>query len=681
MTSAAAPSGKSSICDGESMSFAGKIIEYIEHGKFICALVIGEEAGRLRLINQNGRELKLARARVLHETAGPVAAGESREDVQRLLQDVNMRRNGLAAQVDLGAIWQLANEEMLFRFTPEFLAGLCFGEDGSEDQIAAFLRTIFADRFYFKYREGLIHVHSSEVVEQLMAKAEKDREKNELLAKGSAALTLIRQGEDPGDWPEKGRCLALVRDYYLFGNDFGDSELARELLKRAGLTGPHDVYNLLVQAGIWRRHENIPVLRYEVPGAFADEVLREAEDCRDPELAELLAEGYRDFTELPLLTIDGNMTRDFDDALHLEKRGENYLVGIHVADVSRYVRPGSLLFAEARRRCTSLYFPEGQIPMLPEHLSEGVCSLVLGKVRAATSIMVELSPAGEVVDCRITPSAVVVKRQLSYAEANLILATDGDLKTLDRLGQILLEKRIREGALVMPFPDVVIDIAADDRVAVRLEDGNSGTRALVAEFMVLANTMAASYVADREVPGLFRGQDNPHKRLFAGFNRDLFLNSRQRRFLRPAKITTRAKPHSCVGVMQYTTITSPIRRFLDLVMQLQVMALARGQGAAFPEHELNGFLADITRVQSRANLVKRLRFRYWLLKYLEPLVGERVEAMIIDRGKKRVNILLTDLLLDADLPITPGISAEPGAIVKVKVSQVGPMDDLLKLEW
>jgi exoribonuclease-2 len=116
-------------------------------------------------------------------------------------------------------------------------------------------------------------------------------------------------------------------------------------------------------------------------------------------------------------------------------------------------------------------------------------------------------------------------------------------------------------------------------------------------------------------------------------------------------------------------------------MQLQVMALARGQGAAFPEHELNGFLADITRVQSRANLVKRLRFRYWLLKYLEPLVGERVEAMIIDRGKKRVNILLTDLLMDADLPITPGISAEPGSIVKVKVGQVSPLDDLLRLEW
>ena len=104
----------------------------------------------------------------------------------------------------------------------------------------------------------------------------------------------------------------------------------------------------------------------------------------------------------------------------------------------------------------------------------------------------------------------------------------------------------------MPFPDVVINVEDDENVEVRLEDGNTGSRALVAEFMVLANTLAASYVADREVAGLFRGQDVPHKRLFEGFQRDLFLNFRQRRFLRPAKITTRAKPHSCVGVRRGT---------------------------------------------------------------------------------------------------------------------------------
>ena len=128
-------------------------------------------------------------------------------------------------------------------------------------------------------------------------------------------------------------------------------------------------------------------------------------------------------------------------------------------------------------------------------------------------------------------------------------------------------------------------------------------------------------------------------------------------------------------------MTSPIRRLLDLVMQIQIMSMVRGQGAAFHKHELESLIAEITRAQSRANLVSRMRHRYWLLKYLEPLVGERLDALVIDRGQKRVNVVLTDLLMDADLPNNQGVSCEPGSMTKVKVAKVNPLDDLLRLEW
>ena len=175
--------------------------------------------------------------------------------------------------------------------------------------------------------------------------------------------------------------------------------------------------------------------------------------------------------------------------------------------------------------------------------------------------------------------------------------------------------------------------------------------------------------------------DTVVKRLYEGFHKDLYLNYRQRRFLRPAKITTRAQPHSCVGVMQYTTMTSPIRRLFDLVMQHQIMSMVRGQGAAFQEHELESLIAEISRVQSRANLVKRQRHRYWLLKYLEALAGQRLDVLIINCGQRRVNVVITDLLMEADLPATQGIRCEPGNTVKVKVAKVEPLDDQLRLEW
>ena len=662
------------------MALTGGIVEYIEHGKFICALVMAVEDKRLRLLNQNGREVKLPLARVLHRNSGPVTV-ISREAAQALLQEVNLRRRELAASVNLEDLWELASAEDTDSFSPEFLAGLCFGTEADEDQVAAFLRAVFEDRFFFKFREGRIQVHPPEVVTQLRERAERLQAEEVFEAECQALINALRQGQTPAAGAEGERCLELLADYYLFGNEAPEAARAREVLKKAEIRGEEEIYQLLLRAGYWQPHENLGVLRYQVPVTFGEETLAEAAACREPQLAELLAEGYRDLTELPLLTIDGETTRDFDDALHLERRGENFLVGIHIADVCRYVKPGTALFEEARNRTTSLYFADRSVPMLPETVSEGVCSLIRDRVRPVTSVLALLSPAGEVLEYSLKRAVVRVQRQLSYDTANRLLESDPELRELDGLARLLRERRIAGGALLMPIPDVLIDLDPEGRVSVRLADGDSGCRALVAEFMVLANILIAGYLADREVPGLFRGQNEPHRRLFQGFQRDLYLNFRQRRFLQPARITTRAQPHSCVGSMQYTTMTSPIRRFFDLVMQHQVMSLLQGKGARFQEHELEGFLAEIIRLQSRAGLVRRLRHRYWLLRYLENRVGERMTALVVDRGPRRVNVVLTEILLEAALPVTGGIKAEPGDRVEVKVARVKPLEDLLRLEW
>ena len=662
------------------MTLTGRIVEYIEQGKFICGIALEEENRRLRLINQNGREIKLPQARVLHQTARPVAA-TSREAAQELLQEVNRKRHDLVAAINLEELWELASGEGKEAFTPEFLAALSFGAEVDEDQVAAFLRAVLEDRFFFKFREGRIVVHPPEVVGQMREKAVQAKAEELFQAECVAGLEGLRRGEKPSESAGLTKCLQILADHYLFGGESPTDAQAREIIKLGQIHGVEEIHQLLVAAGFWQPHENLGLLKHQVPVAFSAEALAEADVCQEPSAAELLAEGYRDFTDLSLLTIDGETTRDYDDALHIERRGDDFLVGIHVADVARYVKPGSALFAEARQRATSLYFPDSRVPMLPESISEGVCSLICERVRPVTSIMVQLSASGEVLDYSVRRAMVKVRRQLSYTYVDQELERDEELRDLARLAGLLRERRIAGGALLMPIPDVLIDIAEGGQVSVRLADGDSGGRALVAEFMVLANSLFAAYVADRQVLGLFRGQNEPHRRLYQGFLRDLQLNFRQRRFLQPARITTRAQPHSCVGTMQYTTMTSPIRRFFDLVMQHQVMSMLRGQGAKFESHELESFIAEIIRFQSRAGLVRRLRHRYWLLRYLEGRVGERMEALVVDRGPRRVNVVLTEILMEADLPLTSGVSAEPGAHVMVRLARVKPLEDLLRLEW
>ncbi|MBU0486053.1 MAG: RNB domain-containing ribonuclease [Proteobacteria bacterium] len=663
------------------MTQQGKIVEYVEHGKFICASVVEDINKRLRVINQNGREVKLPEARVVHQSLKSCSMGEAREELQAQLKAIDDRRSQMMSLVNLAEIWELANEEDEALFAPAFLAELSFGEEASDDHVAAFLRCVFHDRIFFKYKEGKIVVHSSEVVEQLKNRQDKEGRKEELLETGAECLASLAAGRAAEHWPEREKCLELVRDFYLYGKEAPEAELARDLLKRAKLNEPHDVFDLLVKAGVWARHENVNLMRYAVPVEFAPAALAQAEKVVEPELSDLLAEGYRDLTDLPLLTIDGDGTRDFDDALHIEPRGENFLVGIHVADVARYLKPEDPLFTEAMNRGTSLYFADGILPMLPPVISEGVCSLIAGRVRAALSFMVLLSPGGEVLDYDLVASAVVVKRRLTYRETEGLLESDQEIKSLAMLSAILRRQRIAGGALLMPIPDVNIKIGLDDQVEVTISDSDSGPRLLVAEFMVLANTLGATFVTDREVPGLFRGQGKPHKRLIDGYQKDLYLNFKQRRFLRPGQLTSKPKEHACVGVSQYTTVTSPIRRFLDLVMQHQILSLVRGKGSMFSRNKLNDYIAVINRVQSKANLVRRLRHRYWILRYLEKSVGQRLEAMVIDQGNRRVNVVLLDCLLESDLPLSQGIATEPGSTVKVKVVRVSPIDDLLRLEW
>ncbi|MCK5405013.1 MAG: RNB domain-containing ribonuclease, partial [Desulfobulbaceae bacterium] len=620
-------------------------------------------------------------ARVLCRSSQTHPVDLSREELMQRLRSADDIRKGLMTEVNPEEIWELAQDTPDTGFDVSFLAELSFGETAEDDHNAAFLRCIFVDKLFFKYKEGKIIAHSKEVVEQLRLQQEKERQKEALLENGARGMRSLWEGKNPGEWPEKEKCIDLVRDYYLFANDAPESALGRELLKKAELTRPHDPYHFLIKAGVWDRNENIPLLRYEMPQEFSEEALAQAGSLHVPDVDHLIAEGRRDFRELPLLTIDGSQTKDYDDALHILKKGENFEVGIHIADVAHYVKPGSPLYQEALQRVTSLYFPDAMVPMLPPEISEDLCSLIAGRERLALSYLVMLSPEGEVLDFSIVRSVVTVKRQLTYVESDLSIEKDEELRSLFQLGQKLLKKRIDDGAVLLPIPDVIIQIDADEEISVSLSPVDTPSRSLVAEFMVLANTLAARFIADREAPGLFRSQQPPGQRLVQGLEKDLFVNFRQRKHLAPGKLLTVPKHHSGVGVAQYTTVTSPIRRLLDLVMQHQLNHLAQRETLPFAVRDLNDVAAAIMTRQSKANLVRQLRRRHWLLKCIEKKKNERFDALILGKGPKRVNVVLTDFLLEGDLPANQAITARPGDMVSVGISRVSALDNVLRLEW
>lgn len=671
------------------MTTPGKLIEYLDGGKFICALVTGAQDKRLRLINQGGREINLPLSRVLHSSTHTHPLTGDREELERQLQATADHRRRLAEGMQLEEIWELTVDEAEPVFSPRFLAELAFGGEVDDDMVAATIRRTFVDRLYFKFREDEIHAHTREQVEQLRVQQEKERSRQTLLTNGALALTRLMQNQpiDADLKPILDQCLPALQDFYLFAGDAPQASLARELLKTAGLADPHAPFHLLVKAGIWDRDENIPLLRQEIPTTFSLAARQQAEALLQQGTDDLFTDpGRVDLTHLAPITIDGATTLDYDDALTIAEEDGNYLVGIHISDVAHYVRPEDPLFLEALARGTSLYFPEGQIPMLPRHLSQGICSLIQDEIRAALSLFILLSPEAEVLRVRIQPSIIRVARRLTYEEADRLIGddtTDGnrELGILNMLRIKLRDRRIAAGALLLPFPDVNISVNGDGCVQVVLSDTDTPARTLVSELMILANTEAARFVADRMAPGLFRAQGPPRKRIVQGLDNDLFLNSLQRKQLARGELLTSARTHSGLGVEHYTTITSPIRRLLDLLMQHQLHSLVRRQELRFTEKACRDFTAVITRTMAAANSVKQQRHRYWLLKYLEARRGQKMPALVLESTPKRIFLLLTDILMDIDLPAPSGPMPEPGITVEVRVAKVDALDNSVRFEW
>ncbi len=666
------------------MIVTGKLIEYLDNGKFICALVTENQAKRLRLINQNGRELNLPESRVVHCSTETYPTQLSRESVTKHLQETNEKRGSLMEHINLEEIWELTSEDGANSFSPTFLVELIFGSEATDDTVSSFLRCVFEDKLFFKYKEGRILVNSPEKVEQLQIQQQKEAKRAELVREGARAVERIMGSKSSvGELDSiQLELLNIIRDFYLFGTDAADSETAQKILNSAGLRKVHDPYHLLVKAGFWGANENIPLLRADLPVNFTLAARQQAELILQRSQDELFNDaGRTDLTHLSPLTIDGPTTLDFDDALTIEEQDGNYLVGIHISDVAHYVRPGDQLFAEAMRRGTSIYFPEGQVPMLPRHLSQGICSLIQDETRATISFMILLSADAEVLRVRITPSIIRVKRRLTYDEVDKMLGSDREIKILDMLRKKLRARRLANGALLLPFPDVNVFIDHHGKVHVSLAKSDTAARTIISEMMILANSEAAKYVADRMVPGIYRSQPPLKKRIVHGEDDDLFQNTLQRKNMSRGELSTTAKPHSGLGVTHYTTVTSPIRRLLDLVMQHQLNSIIRRQEPCFTEEMCKDFTSVLSRTLTTANNVRHQRQRYWLLKFLADRQGQYLDALVIQAGPKRVNLILLDILMDIDLPTPSSTPIKPNTVVKICVVKAEPLENIVRFDW
>ncbi len=655
----------------------GDIVEFFEEKRILCGVVLDLKGERLHVLTQNSREMTLTPKRVLHVGPRLPIASLSRQELLKQLEATARHREDLKEAIDLEELWDLLASEAQTVSVKE-MADLWFGHT-TPDQVAATSRSLREDRLLFKQKDGLASPNPPEVVEQLKEQQERELERQRELEEISAWLEKVWAGEKAAAGPWYDRVVDLLRRMALWGAETPDYAQGKAFLDKARLNPVEAPFRLLVRLGVWQEDEDLDLHRLEVPQEFSPEALGLARQLTRSPPSDLYADRRQDLTHLDIMTIDGERTRDFDDALSLEEGPEGWRLGIHIADVSAHVPPQSRLDLEAQERGTSIYLPERRLPMLPEEISEDTVSLLAHQERLALSFLVTLGPDAEIRDWVIVPSLIRVQRRLTYHEVDGLLAQDRQLATLSRLTRRLKERRLGRGGYELKLPEVWATFGPQGDIQVVVEDQETASRQLVGEAMVLANSLASQFLAEQGIAAIYRGQPEPREPIKASADKSLLELWQDRRRLSRVVMDLAPLPHWGLGLPCYTFATSPIRRYLDLVIHRQLLAVVSGHPPVYGPEDLDQILATIEPAMRRAGQLKTRRLRYWLLKYLAARVGQKLEALVLESLPHRYRLMLPDILLELFMTAPATVKLSPGDAVLVRLDRVVPREDQIKV--
>ena len=429
-------------------------------------------------------------------------------------------------------------------------------------------------------------------------------------------------------------------------------------------------------------HKNDPgvdilsiALRHGIETEFNNAVIKELETIPDEVKPEEL-KGRKDLTNEMIFTIDGDDTKDIDDAISLEKNNDNYILGVHIADVSHYVRVGTQLYETAFSRGTSSYLADTVIPMIPHQLSNGICSLNPEVVRLTISCVMTINPKGKVIDYDIFPSYIKSNKQMTYKNVNKILMEDTvpedyepyaeKLKEMNELAKILRAEKMSRG---------YIDFGLDEAKVIQDENGKAidivkRTRGdgenLIEDFMIVANETIATHINNMDLPFIYRVHDLPNAEKIEDFKNLInqmgyqihtnmskltpmtmqhileelkdkkefaILSDMLLRSMKKAVYSTNNIGHFGLASQNYTHFTSPIRRFPDLTVHRLLRTYLFEQRIDLETINFNQkYLIDVatnsSEMEVAATEAERDVLSMKMAEYMEDHIGEQYQGII-----------------------------------------------------
>lgn len=411
------------------------------------------------------------------------------------------------------------------------------------------------------------------------------------------------------------------------------------------------------------------IISYKIPTMFPRPVLEEADSIPE-EVREEDLTGRKDLRQELTITIDGDHTKDFDDAVSLTRDGERFRLGVHIADVSHYVREGSLLDQEALLRGTSVYFTDRVIPMLPEQLSNGICSLQEGKDRLVLSCIMEIDNKGNIISHEITEGVIRVDHRMTYPQVSRLLEEEEKddsilpelmdmLRDMRMLSDLLRKKRMERGGINFDFEESEIEVDRKGRpISIRAHERDIASR-MIEDFMLAANETVAQDYYWQDQPFLYRSHETPdpdkisrlyyfirnygyyfhgrgdtiHPKEFqkllgqiAGTGEESMIARLVLRSMKRARYTAENNGHFGLAAQYYCHFTSPIRRYPDLQIHRIIKENLQGRLDESRQEHYSRILPEVadqsSKTERRADEAEREVDKLKKAEYLSERIGQ-----------------------------------------------------------
>ena len=593
----------------------------------LCEHLSDSDDGKSSLVRRVKKTLKIPSKSIFLKTNIKISSYDQ-------LIEFNLKCSTISNHINLNDIWELLSPTYQ-TITAEEIGGIYFGKESTLTHIAALMLSIDNDTTYFSYKKNKIQLTSAQDLKSILENQYQSQQKKQTEQKildfieneeieyplnesESEILNHIRNFATQGrEYPRSGYVVSLFNK----NNPIKETQLQKQLFQK------------LVKSGSLTDDYPLEVAKSKIPKKFNKLTLTEVENLNPAYTKHTL-----DLSNIETYTIDDANTKDKDDAFSLD---ENTL-WIHITDLTNIVKINSALDKEAFNRTSSLYMPDGIIPMLPRGVSEQIGSLNKNELRQCISLKLTTHKNGEIINTSFHRTLIKSDKSISYKEAESILEdkTHSLHKVFTKIQEITKlgrKKRHDSGAFeLLNRKDMKIRSSISGEVFIEVLERDSLSNLLISELMITYNCKVAEFLKSHKIPASYKIQKSPDFNELDKIPDSILENFKVGRYLRPALYSRSPGWHFGLGVNAYTQASSPLRRYSDLCIQRQLIQFIDNGNHVYSEDEISSICHSVEAQKKKLSLIEKSRTRYWFLKYLKDTYLSRnkpiMEAVALEDG-------------------------------------------------